>query len=400
MTGLPRTGRRCVMTVRRSGPIVRPLLAAILIGALVATALSCAGGHPPADTKEALEEALDQAFDESGAPGAIAGTRTPEYEWTVARGSSDVEAGREIEETDKHSIGSITKTFTATIVLQLVDEGKVGLDEPASKYVSLPEQFSEVTVRQLMQHTSGISNWNEIEELARPVLENPSKWTYQELLELSLEQPPYFEPGSAFHYSNADYWLLGMMIEEVTGNEYDSELEGRILEPLGLEGTSMPEGPPGSAKDFVHWYATNEDGKLVDMTGDPITDAVNWRLPWAAGAMVSTLDDLLVWAEAYGTGRLISGEAHAEQMKMVPEGEKGRMYGLGMESRGDWTGHNGAVVGGDCDMFYYPDTGAAVVTFWNKLSPFNPDASEAEDAYPEFFSTVANILYPGSITSE
>lgn len=173
----------------------------------------------------------------------------PDGAWTATAGSA--EAGREqpVDPNGKFRAANITKSFVATVVLQLVDEGKIGLDEPAQRYLpdALPADYPPITVRQLLQHTSGLHNYTPYvmhgpEQILR---DHYRAWTPEELVAIATGHPRDFEPGAQIGYSNTNYVLLGMLIQEVTGNWWGEEVDRRIAKPLWLASTFAPGTTPG-----------------------------------------------------------------------------------------------------------------------------------------------------------
>ena len=259
-------------------------------------------------------------------------------------------------------IGSVTKTFVAVVVLQLADEGKISLDASARTYVSDPGLPADVTVRNLLQHTSGIPNYVEqpgFADLVRPTPERAV--TPQEVLGLLRDVPPLFEPGSKWSYSNTNYVYLGLLIEAVTGKPVERALRTRIIEPLGLRDTyfaGRERGPP-----VIH--------APIVVGGDPYPYNYPYTSSatstWTAGAMVSSAADLGAFFAALFDGRLISNHA-LQQMKAIAPGSETKDppagYGLGLTV---WTpaeypgltlyGHGGGVPGFSTLVFHDPDKG-------------------------------------------
>ena len=189
---------------------------------------------------------VEQAMAENNIPGAIVGVWVPgEGTWIKAIGTADIETGRNIKITDKMRIASITKTFTATVILQLVDEWKLALNDTLDHFVPEVPNSDEITIRQLCDMTSGIFSIADDEGFDNTLANEPlKKWTHQELLDIALKHDPYFAPGEGGYYSDTNYSpLLGMIIEQVTGNTVENEIQTRIIEPLELLNTSFPTGP-------------------------------------------------------------------------------------------------------------------------------------------------------------
>ena len=323
---------------------------------------------------------------QQGIPGVIVGLWVPgQGEWVAAFGEADIETGRAITTSDKVRIASNTKTFVATLVLQLADEGKLGLDDPLKKYIPGVTYGNEITVRNLLNMTSGIYSFSEDEDFLAAFTSDPlMDLTPGEEVEIALSHPPNFAPGEDWEYSDTNYEMLGIIVEEVTGNAIEDEMRERIIEPLGLESTSFPttpDMPPGHARGYV----LSDTGELQDYTRSSPS------VPWAGGAMISDLEDLRVWVKVLATGELLSEEMHSEQLGWVDMPELERVdgkYGLGIMSLAGFQGHNGAIFGYNSIMLYLHEEDATIVVLANKSTNFS------QETIP-IFSGLAGLLFPG-----
>ena len=340
------------------------------------------------ETQEKMEKALDKVMQESRSPAAIVGVwATGEGTWVVAKGKADIKTGQSAQIEDKTRIGSITKTFVATTVLQLVDEGKIGLDETANKYLSFMPRDSKVTVRQLLNHSSGIFDAeNDDPVFRKAVEENLSKrLSPQEIVEVSLALEPYNQPGEGTHYSNTNYKLLGMIVEEVTGKDLGVVIEEKIIDRLGLSNTVFATQPEMRG-DHLHGYAVLES-TTIDVTTDPAI----WLL-WASGNMISNLQDQKEWARALGRGALLSKKTYEEMVSWIEIAAAlpGKFeYGLGVDKVGDrFIGHAGATTGYYGRIAYDPGTDTTIVLFFNQLA-----AREDVEVYESFLHELIDILH-------
>lgn len=331
-----------------------------------------------------MQEIVDTQLSTQGAPGALVGVWVPgKGQFVAAEGVGNFGTTAPIRRADRFRIASITKTFTATAVLQLVDQGKVRLRDPISDYVNWPGA-DRITVRQLLNQTSGIYNFVEDKGFEERFDRNPTlRWSApQDGLKIARPRPPYFKPGKGFHYSETNYYLAGMIVERVTGRPVERIIRRSILRPLGLARTSFPS-TPALPRPFARGYIA-EDGRLRDVT------ASNPAVSWTAGAMTSTLDDLRVWAKALATGRpLLKPRTQRERLPTVVL-QKGAItvkYGLGMFSINGFLGHNGAIFGYSTTMLHLPQTGATIITFMNKASNESDESGEAA-------VLLAKLLYP------
>jgi D-alanyl-D-alanine carboxypeptidase len=275
---------------------------------------------------------------------------------TVRAGTAKAGSGRAVPSNSYIRIGSNTKTFVATVLLQLVAEGRVSLDDTVAKW--LPgvvtgngNDGAAITVRELLQHTSGLYDFT----AAMPALASSQGYlgtryrsaTPEQLIALAMRHKPLFKPGTSWAYSNTDYVLAGMIIAKATGKSWETEVRDRIIVPLGLRHTFVPSSPylPAPHADLYQQFAP----------GGPLTDTTVMNYTWAdaAGSIVSTPDDLDRFFRALVTGRLLPPTQLAEMEKTVPTiGEQGLLdrYGLGLAWQplscggGYWT-HGGDVLG-------------------------------------------------------
>jgi D-alanyl-D-alanine carboxypeptidase len=305
-------------------------------------------------------------------------------EWVVAMGEADITSGSAIRADDKVRIASNTKTFTATMVLQLADEGRLSLGDPLEKYITGVPYGNEITVRQLLDMTAGIFSFSEDEVFLEAFTADPlMEMTPRESLDIALTHPPDFPPGQGWHYSDTNYEILGMIVEQITGNAIEDEVQARIIGPLGLSNTSFPttpDMPDGHARGYV----LEDGGELADYT------LVSPSVPWAGGAMISNLEDLKVWAKALSTGELLSPEMHTEQLEWVkiPELENvDGSYGLGIMGLGGFQGHNGAIFGYNSTVLYLPEDDATIVVLVNKSTNSSQESML-------IFLGIAKLIFP------
>lgn len=340
-----------------------------------------------AQTRGKMENALDKAMEKSRSPAVIAAVWAPgKGTWTAMRGKADIKTSRPPQIGDKTRIGSITKTFTAVAVLQLVDEGKIALDDPIEKYLEFVPANSEITVRQLLNHSSGIFDpENDDDDFRKAVNENPSKAVSpRKIVEIAMKLQPYNKPGEGGHYSNANYKALGLIVEKVTGKDLGTVLREKIFDKLGLKKTVFATKPEIKGK-HIHGYAL-----LPDRTIDTTVRPDMWEL-WASGNMVSALEDQKKWAEALGRGTLLSKKSYKAMTDWIEiEGAlPGKFkYGLGVDLVGEgFIGHAGAVDGYYSRIAHNPETGTTIVVFFNNLS-----AREDVLAYEGFLHELIDIL--------
>jgi D-alanyl-D-alanine carboxypeptidase len=319
-----------------------------------------------------IEKYSDSMLTTALQPGMIISiTQGDNIIYEKAKGVSNVESKLPMNKDMRFRIGSLTKTFTATVLLQLVDEKKITLDESIEKYFPNVPNAKNITVRMLGDMTSGLYNYSESKAFGDSMLANPKrKWKPEELIDVSLKNKIYFEPGKGWHYSNTNTTMLGLIIEKITGNTLPAEIKKRITDKLGLKQTDFAEVPElsgsyprGYGEDDATWVYP-----LVDVTTkyDP-----SWA--WAAGAMVSTVEDLKVYLKALTEGKLTSKEMHAERLKWGLDKPEAK-YGFGIFEIGNgYYGHNGSYPGFHNISVHSPITNITAIIFYNTQSDRNPD---------------------------
>lgn len=275
-------------------------------------------GPLPADEAGALDAAAGAAFRSAASPGAVVAVRGPRGTWTKAYGVADKATNAPMTTDGYQRIGSVTKTFIGTLLLQLADDGKLSLDDPIDKYVPGVPNGATVTLRSLANMTSGVASYTLDEGWQKTFFGEPFKvWTPDELLRIGLALPPRFPPGSAFDYSNTNTILLGKVIEKQAGQDLATVLRTRILEPLRLTATSFPGPSPVLPDPHPRGYTLQGN----TATPDKPVDATDWNPSWgwAAGEMISRVDDLLTYGRAMGTGQgLLPPATQAQRLTSFP----------------------------------------------------------------------------------
>ncbi|MGW2260425.1 serine hydrolase domain-containing protein [Streptomyces sp. NPDC001780] len=313
------------------------------------------------ELRKAMEEIVDSGF-----AGVQLRVHDERGEWAGSAGVRKLGESAEPPTNGHFRIGSTTKTFTATVVLRLVAEGKIGLDSPADDYLPEFGLDRRITVRMLLQHTSGLFNhtgeYYDDGTVAPGIPWQGQEYvghqfhTYQpeELVRLALSKPARFEPGTDWSYSNTNYVLAKLLIEEVTGRSLAEETQRLILRPLGLSGTLVPGASPEIPEPHAHGYYRYEHAgqwKVVDVT--------RFNVSWisAAGDMISTTEDLHTFFSALMSGKLLPDTLLAEMRTAHPK----LGYGLGLfveeTDGGTICHHNGGFFGWAALMYSTPDGG-------------------------------------------
>jgi D-alanyl-D-alanine carboxypeptidase len=329
----------------------RRWVAAILAMALVAASLLAA--QAPAATQAAppsLRQLAKRIVD-VGIPGAVVLVRDANGLRAGVAGWGDLRAKQRFGPDHRFRVGSLTKTYVATIVLQLAAEGVVGLNDPLERWLpGLVPNGSAITLRQLLNHTSGVYNYTDDQEFVRRVITSPlTAWTPQQLVAIATRHRPVFPPGTSWSYSNTGYILLGLVVEKATGTLVGEELQRRIVQPLGLTRTSMPSAPTLDAP-FAHGYLLAGNGEVPTPGGRPV-DVTAWHpgWAWAAGAVVSTAREIEHFYAALLGGRLLQPAQQAELLRTVRIPGGADEYGLGLQKLylrcGIAWGHGGSVPG-------------------------------------------------------
>jgi D-alanyl-D-alanine carboxypeptidase len=343
-----------------------------LVTVMILPLASCGSTSMPADLKSRLEQVVDEAMSEYGIPGAMVGVWSPKSgDMVMLKGKADIEAGADMDSADRVRICSITKTFTVTVVLELVDEGKLGLEDKLAEFYPDIPNADRITIRQLCDMTAGIFNYSDDETFMRKYTEDPDKvWEPEELVALATAHPPDFPPGESWKYSNTNSIILAMIVEKITGKDIASEIQSRLVDELNLAETYYPEGT-GIEGAPVHGYIAGDGGELTDAAY-----LFNPSGMGASGALISDLDDLKTWVTALANGDLLSPGTQEQRVTFVP-GDYDYFgvpvkYGLGILSCEGFLGHPGDGLGYTNAAFHSPETGTTIVVLLNK-SP-NDDA--------------------------
>jgi D-alanyl-D-alanine carboxypeptidase len=331
---------------------------------------TAAGGGGGEQASEAdLDAALEKSFQESAAPGVVAAVQIPKYTWIETRGVADRTSEEPMTPEVHHRIGSVTKTFTISLLLQAEAEGLLSLDDTIDRYIEGVPNGDEITLRQIADMTSGVANYTEDEQWPDLQTSDPYRmWKPEEVMQLGIKDSPLFDPGTEWHYSNTNTVILGLVLEQVTGQPIGERYRERIIEPLGLQDTSFPGLADNSLPD-PHAQGYTFFGQSSG--GEP-ANATDWNPSWGwtAGAMISTVDDLLVYGRALGTGEgLLPPEQQTQRLDSFvsdlpplnqPPLEGNLAYGLGLGNDHGWIGHNSQIAGYNTQLFYHSELDAVV----------------------------------------
>lgn len=319
----------------------------------------------PGADRAALQQAMND-FVASGVTGVQLRVRDQSGSWTGTAGVAEVDRPEGVPTDGRFRVGSITKMFTATVILQLVGEGRLGLDDPVDRYLPQFGLDPRITVRMILRHTSGLrshTGGSSTDGEPDPVLIDSLYRTYEpdELVRFVTAQPLRFEPGTDWSYSNTNYVLAGLLIEKLTSTPYALQVYLRIVAPLGLWRTELPGTSMEILGPHAHGYLPyEEDGvaKLFDIS------RMNPSLAWAAGEIISTTEDLDSFLAALLSGRLLSPALWSEMRNLYRFGDSAG-YGLALLEldHGDGcvsVGHDGRMPGYSSSLRGTPDGSARV----------------------------------------
>ena len=312
---------------------------------------------------------------------------------------------------DRFRIGSATKSMVGTVLLQLVQEGKISLSDPVSKYISGVPNGNQITIAQLMEMRSGLSNYTATPQFAQTLDQSPERaLTPNELLSWAFVKPPDFAPGQEFEYSNTNTILEGMIIEKVTGQSLGTALKNRIFKPLGMNSTYLPPStsvtiakphPEGYMfgtipQKFATGGVLSPQQQAAAKTGSlKPNDVTDWNpsWAWAAGSVISTPADLARYVKALVGGGLLNPSLQRERLaSLQPADVPGSYdhYGYNILSWGPFIGHSGDIPGFVTGMYYVPKTQLTVVVE-GTLNQTPSGASPRE----EIMKLIYQQLFPG-----
>lgn len=357
-----------------------------------------AGAASPAGLDPNVEKAIAAAVGKELAayggaqpvPGVVVGVWLPgKGEFTKGFGYSNLATHSPMRLDDHFRIGSNTKTFVATVLLQLVDEKKLNLDDTIGHFklgLGVPNE-NRITLRQLAEMRSGI-----IDAYAVPGVQQKSEtwWSRQtprQWVAIAATQPPLFPPGAKYNYSNTNWFLLGLIIERVTHDTIQNQIHKRILAPMALNQTSFPTTDWGMPAPYAHGYSLSDKGEWTDES-----TALAPSVSWAAGVMISDMADMKRWVKAYVTGTTNGAASQKARLTCLPTGEGNLSFGLGIGCSAGWYGYTGGITGYNTGAYYMPATGATIIAFVSsqREKPF-PGVANA------IFRDIAKIVTPNNV---
>jgi D-alanyl-D-alanine carboxypeptidase len=325
------------------------------------------------DLAHRLQKRLDEIASFREVPGVtFCALLNDEMNISLASGYSDMENGIGMRPGSRMFSGSIGKTYAATVILQLLGEGKIGLEDPAIRYFEKEAWFKrvpngdKVTIDMLLRHTTGIPRYAFHPSVWHEMKENPDKiWSGKDRLEKVFDMQPIHEPGKGWAYSDTNYIILGMIIEKVTGNDYYSEIKKRCLAPLGHKNTLPADRR--NLEGLVTGYCRVKELLLPEKVGVDHIFPFNPQMEWTGGGVVSNVNDLAIWAKQLHSGLAFDQKTTELLHKAVPfktDLKDAVSYGIAtiiwQDDFGVSYGHTGFFPGYVSIMQYYPGPGLAV----------------------------------------
>ncbi|MBO1415472.1 serine hydrolase, partial [Streptomyces sp. FH025] len=340
------------------------------------------------DVTGRLDDAIKQVMNRASLPGVIVGYTTPAGGYQRAFGAADKVAGTPMTPDLYTRIGSVTKTLTTSAVLRLADQGRLGLDDPVSKYVPNVPGGDGITLRQLGDMRSGLYNYTDDPDFQQALFSDPNRsFTPDQLLAYAFRHASNFAPDSKFEYSNTNAILLGQVVEKVGGQPLGDFLRTQVFAPAGLNRTVFPTDAT-IPDPHAHGY-TNQTPN--GSTQDATTWNPSWG--WAAGAAISGLADLQSWSKVLATGMPLFNQAtQTERLKFKDTGSPDVAYGFGLFNTHGWIGHNGSLPGYETVAVYLPAAQASLVVLVNTDTLY-----QGSEPSTLLAKAITQIVSPGNV---
>jgi len=383
--------------------------AAMSSTAAVSGSAGAAPGAEPAYVAK-VSASVEQTMKDNVIPGAVVLISSKDQgEWTGAFGTRTWGTDEPMLADSHFRIGSNTKTMTSTVVLQLVQEGKLALNDPISKYIPGVPNGDQITIANLSEMRSGLYSYSFDTTFNNTLDQQPQKvWTPQELVDIAFSHPVNSPPGQEFNYSNTNIILLGMVIEKLTGMTASEAFQERIFSPLGLKDTSLPLDSDipnphpqgysfGSNTSTIDTYALPAAAQPLALDGKLLPNNETMANPswaWTAGGAISTVQDMKTYVEAMVDGGLLDAATQKIRMDSVQPSGAGSTasYGLGIARFDKLYGHDGQIPGYMTFMGHDPESGLTIVIATNLATIPNGEGSALA-----ILKGLIPIFYPNAV---
>jgi len=352
------------------------------------TLSGCGGGDTLTPSEPAFATAarpqIKALLADTMTTGAVVYVQSPNGDWLESFGTAVRGTNTPIPTNAHFRVGSVTKTWTGTVILQLVQEGKLGLSDPVSKYIANVPNGNAITIEQLLTMRSGLYNYSTNLAFNQTLDSEPNKvWTVDELLTIAYSQPVYFTPGADFRYSNTNTVLLGLIIEQLTGMSVADAMKARLFAPLGLTDTFLPpQNDTSLPAPAPHGYQWGTNAETADSDAlsparqaaakngtlqptDVTSVSTSWG--WTAGSGISTVKELAAYVQQMVGGGYLNADLQAQRLasckSVNPSDPMAASYCLGLGKFGTFYGHTGEIPGFNTFMGYDPATKTTIVTW-------------------------------------
>jgi D-alanyl-D-alanine carboxypeptidase len=337
------------------------LISAVIVLTLMIVA-GCSSNDDDGLPTGKMQALLDSSVSDGGVPGVIVAVDTPSGYWIGAAGKADLLTGEPMRPDMQVRIASVTKMFTATLVMKLVEEERLSLDDSVEKWLpGIVPNGDNITVRMLLNHTCGLFDHEHSSEFWDRLLSEPrSVWSPGDVLNIVKSHDAEFAPGTAWSYCNTGYYILGMIIETVTQSLVEEEMQRHFFTPLGMTRTSLTRDGAMSTP-YAHGYSwLQTTGTIVD------TSDWNFSWDWTAGAGVTTAEDMLKWTRALFARQVVSPETL--QLMTTPVSPSTNYgYGIIITDLPRAFSHDGSNPGTATQWLYLPDSGYTIFIALNRL---------------------------------
>lgn len=351
-----------------------------------------------ADLAKSIQAETDAIVADLKVTGLIVGIKIPGVEELITTGGvSDLNTKQPVTKENKSKIASMTKTLTATVILQLVQEGVLSFEDTLKQWLPAIEieDADIITIKQLLYHISGIFNYVHDEDFVTEIFADPAKvWPPLDLVAIAIKHGPDFAPGAAWNYSNTGYVLLALIAEAATGSTIEAQISDRVFKPLGMASSTFPGGII-IPEPFNQGYDDNN----LDGVVEPSENNTNFDPsgPWSAGAVISKASDLLRWIEALVDGELLTEEIQKQRLTWIETGIEGLpTFGMGIANDNESFGHIGQIFGYNGSIQQFRDVNFVVLI--NGLPPARTQIS-AIDPATEIYYRIRSVIFPDLASS-